>query len=71
MKESDRPEQNNDGIDNAESELESCVSDGDEPNNELSPKSYGEPSSKSPPTTNTRYPLRSRAGGSQPPNHFM
>lgn len=52
----------------AESELESNISDDDEP---IEEQPVDEPPSESSPKTNNRYPLRNRVGGVQPPDRFM
>ena len=57
--------------DDIESDSESCLSDEDEPPEELSTESVDESSSESPPTTSNRYSLRCQAGGVQLPNRYI
>ena len=60
------PDQTEEAMDDSnESEVESC--DNAEPSTHPASKQ----SSESPPSTSSRYPLRTRAGGVQPPNRFM
>ena len=60
------PDQTEEAMDDSnESEVESC--DNAEPSTHPASKH----SSESPPSTSSRYPLRTRAGGVQPPNRFM
>ena len=60
------PDQTEEAMDDSnESEVESC--DNTEPATHPASKQ----SCESPPSTSNRYPLRTRAGGVQPPNRFM